>query len=129
MKNIKSAEMTKLYENIFRAINIGLVNEMKKICHKMNLNIFDIIEAAGTKPYGFYKFYPGPGLGGHCLPIDPFYLSWKAQKFNINADFIKLSGYINKSMPKWIGKRAEMHQKFRCLTMFRYQIGPQLIGK
>jgi len=111
MKNIKSAEMTKLYENIFRSINIGLVNEMKKICHKMNLNIFDIIEAAGTKPYGFYKFYPGPGLGGHCIPIDPFYLSWKAKQFNINTDFIKLAGYINKSMPKWIVNKLVNHYK------------------
>ena len=77
----------------------------------MKLNIFDIIEAASTKPYGFYKFYPGPGLGGHCIPIDPFYLSWKAKQFNINANFIKLAGYINKSMPSWIVDRLINYYK------------------
>ena len=78
VKNLKTAEITKLYENIYRSVNIGLVNEMKIITEKLNINIFDVIEAAKTKPYGFSAFYPGPGLGGHCVPIDPYYLSWKS---------------------------------------------------
>jgi UDP-N-acetyl-D-glucosamine dehydrogenase len=102
VSDIKTAEMTKLYENIYRSINIGLVNEMKKICDKMGLKIFDVINAAKSKPYGFNAFYPGPGLGGHCIPIDPFYLSWKARQYNINTKFIELAGKINRSMPKWI---------------------------
>ena len=79
MDDMRTAEITKLFENIFRCINIGLVNEMKKICDKMNINVHKMVEAAATKPYGFFKFLPGPGLGGHCIPIDPFYLSWKAK--------------------------------------------------
>ena len=98
----QTAEITKLFENVFRSINIGLVNEMKKICYKMNMNIHEIINAASTKPYGYFKFLPGPGLGGHCIPIDPFYLSWKAKKFNLDAKFIRLAGRINRSMPTWV---------------------------
>lgn len=98
----QTAEITKLFENVFRSINIGLVNEMKKICYKMNMNIHEIINAASTKPYGYFKFLPGPGLGGHCIPIDPFYLSWKAKKFNLDAKFIRLAGRINRSMPAWV---------------------------
>jgi UDP-N-acetyl-D-glucosamine dehydrogenase len=79
---------------------------MKKICDKMNMNVHEImVDAAATKPYGFFKFLPGPGLGGHCIPIDPFYLSWKAKKFNIDAKFIKLAGKINRSMPEWVIKK------------------------
>lgn len=106
VSDIKTAEMTKLYENIYRSVNIGMVNEMKKICDKMNLKIFDVINAAKSKPYGFSPFYPGPGLGGHCIPIDPFYLSWKAKKYNINTHFIELAGKINQSMPDWIIKKT-----------------------
>lgn len=106
VSSIKTAEMTKLYENIYRSVNIGMVNEMKKICDKMGLKIFDVINAAKTKPYGFNVFYPGPGLGGHCIPIDPFYLSWKAKKFNIETKFIELAGRINRSMPDWIIKKT-----------------------
>lgn len=102
VSDLKTAEMTKLYENIYRSVNIGMVNEMKKICDKMGLKIFDVINAAKSKPYGFKAFYPGPGLGGHCIPIDPFYLSWKAKKYNINTQFIELAGKINRSMPDWI---------------------------
>ena len=102
MKNIESAELTKLYENIYRSVNIGLVNEMKIISKKLNINIFDVIEAAKTKPFGFNAFYPGPGLGGHCVPIDPFYLSWKVKSLGINTRFIELAGEINNNMPKWI---------------------------
>jgi len=113
VSDIKTAEMTKLYENIYRSVNIGMVNEMKKICDKMGLKIFDVINAAKSKPYGFSAFYPGPGLGGHCIPIDPFYLSWKAKKHNINAHFIELAGKINRSMPDWIIKKTLKILKFR----------------
>ena len=105
MKNIETCEMTKLYENIYRSVNIGMVNEMKILCNKMNLNIYDIIKAAKTKPFGFHPFYPGPGLGGHCIPIDPYYLSWIANKNNTKANFIELSAKINNSMPKYVVKK------------------------
>jgi len=111
MSDMRSAEITKLFENIFRSVNIGLVNEMKKICSKMNIDIHEIINAAATKPYGFFKFLPGPGLGGHCIPIDPFYLSWKAKEFNIDTKFIKLAGVINRSMPSWVIKKISDHYK------------------
>tara|TARA_B100001175_G_scaffold251358_1_gene218707 strand:- start:20213 stop:21493 length:1281 start_codon:yes stop_codon:yes gene_type:complete len=102
VSSIEIAEMTKIYENVYRAINIGFVNEMKKICFKMKLDINEIIRAAKSKPFGFKAFYPGPGLGGHCIPIDPFYLSWKAKKKGINTEFINLAGKINNSMPSWV---------------------------
>ncbi len=112
MNDIRSAEITKIFENIFRSINIGLVNEMKKICFKMKIDVHEMIDAAATKPYGFFKFLPGPGLGGHCIPIDPFYLSWKAKKYNIDTQFIKLAGKVNRSMPQWVIDRiAEYYQK------------------
>jgi UDP-N-acetyl-D-glucosamine dehydrogenase len=107
MDNLELGEMTKLYENIFRSVNIGLVNEIKKICVQMKLNIFDIINAANTKPFGFYKFLPGPGLGGHCIPIDPFYLQWKAKQIGIKTKFIHLAGVVNRSMPLWIIQKLE----------------------
>lgn len=100
--SLEIAEMTKIYENVFRAVNISFVNEMKKICNKMNININNVIDAAKSKPFGFMPFYPGPGLGGHCIPIDPFYLSWKAKKVGIATKFIEISGKINQSIPKWI---------------------------
>jgi UDP-N-acetyl-D-glucosamine dehydrogenase len=103
--SLEIAEMTKIYENVFRAVNIGFVNEMKKICHAMNLDIFKVINAAKTKPFGFMPFYPGPGLGGHCIPIDPFYLSWKANQMGVKTKFIDTSGKINRSMPLWIIKK------------------------
>ena len=109
--SIENAEMTKIYENIFRSVNIGLVNEMKKISEKMNIDIDEIIKLASTKPYGFFPFYPGPGLGGHCIPIDPFYLSWKAAKIGIKTEFIELSGKINRSMPNWIFSKIKKHFK------------------
>lgn len=111
VKSIEVAEITKLYENIYRAVNIGFVNEMKKICSEMKLPIDEIIQAAKTKPFGFNAFYPGPGLGGHCIPIDPFYLTWRAKKFNISTEFINLAGKINRSMPKWVVKFLENHSK------------------
>ncbi|MGA8298371.1 MAG: nucleotide sugar dehydrogenase [Terriglobales bacterium] len=94
-----AAEMTKLLENIYRCVNIALVNELKMLCLRMNLNIWEIIDAAKTKPFGFHAFYPGPGLGGHCIPVDPFYLSWKAKEFDFHTRFIELAGEVNVAMP------------------------------
>jgi UDP-N-acetyl-D-glucosamine dehydrogenase len=94
-----AAEMTKLLENIYRCVNIALVNELKLLCLRMGLNIWEVIEAAATKPFGFHPFYPGPGLGGHCIPVDPFYLSWKAKEWDFHTRFIELAGEINTAMP------------------------------
>ncbi len=93
------AEMTKLLENIYRCVNIALVNELKLLCLRMGINIWDVIQAASTKPFGFHAFYPGPGIGGHCIPLDPFYLSWKAKEYDFHTRFIELAGEINLSMP------------------------------
>src|SRR5262249_8915208 len=98
----RAAELTKLLENIHRAVNIGLVNEMKIIADRMGLDIWEIIRAAATKPYGFVPYYPGPGLGGHCIPIDPFYLTWKAREFGVHTRFIELAGEVNADMPGWV---------------------------
>jgi UDP-N-acetyl-D-glucosamine dehydrogenase len=96
------AEMTKLLENIYRCVNIALVNELKRLCMRMGIDIFEVIDAAKTKPFGFQAFYPGPGLGGHCIPIDPFYLSWKAKQFDFHTRFIELAGQINMAMPYFV---------------------------
>ena len=96
------AEMVKLLENTFRMINIGLVNEMAMLCDRMGIDVWEVIDAAATKPFGFMAFYPGPGLGGHCIPIDPFYLSWKTKQAGIEARFIELAGYINGNMPHFV---------------------------
>ncbi|MEE9117561.1 MAG: nucleotide sugar dehydrogenase [Calditrichia bacterium] len=98
----QAAEATKLLENIFRSVNIALVNEMKIILDRMGIDVWEVIEAAKTKPFGFMPFYPGPGLGGHCIPIDPFYLTWKAREYDMNTRFIELAGEINTSMPFWV---------------------------
>jgi UDP-N-acetyl-D-glucosamine dehydrogenase len=95
----RAAELTKLLENIYRAVNIGLVNELKLVAERMDLDIHEIIRAAATKPFGFTPFYPGPGIGGHCIPIDPFYLTWKARAYGIHTRFIELAGEINAMMP------------------------------
>jgi UDP-N-acetyl-D-glucosamine dehydrogenase len=97
-----TAEMTKLLENIYRCVNIALVNELKQLCMRMDIDLFEVIDAAKTKPFGFQAFYPGPGLGGHCIPIDPFYLSWKAKEFDFNTRFIELAGQINIGMPYFV---------------------------
>lgn len=97
-----AAEMTKLLENIYRCVNIALVNELKQLCMRMDIDLFEVIEAAKTKPFGFQAFYPGPGLGGHCIPIDPFYLSWKAKEFDFHTRFIELAGEINLGMPYFV---------------------------
>lgn len=96
------AEMTKLLENIYRCVNIALVNELKQLCMRMGIDIFEVIDAAKTKPFGFQPFYPGPGLGGHCIPIDPFYLSWKAREFDFHTQFIELAGQVNNAMPYFV---------------------------
>ena len=100
------AEMVKLLENTFRAVNIGLVNELALMCHRMGLDVWEVIDAAKTKPFGFMPFYPGPGLGGHCIPIDPFYLSWKARQYNFEARFIELAGNVNGAMPEFVVQRV-----------------------
>jgi UDP-N-acetyl-D-glucosamine dehydrogenase len=102
VSSTRVAEMTKLLENIHRSVNIGLVNEMKIISDSMNIDINEVITAASTKPFGFVPYRPGPGLGGHCIPIDPFYLSWKAKEYGLNARFIELAGEINLNMPNWV---------------------------
>ena len=96
------AEMTKLLENIYRCVNIALVNELKQLCMRMGIDIHEVIDAAKTKPFGFQAFYPGPGLGGHCIPIDPFYLSWKAKQFDFRTRFIELAGEVNIAMPYFV---------------------------
>ena len=101
------AEMVKLLENTFRMINIGLVNEIALMCDRMDINVWEVIEAAATKPFGFMPFYPGPGLGGHCIPIDPFYLSWKTKQAGIEARFIELAGYINGQMPHFVTDKIQ----------------------
>jgi len=102
----KVAEMEKLLENTYRNINIGLANEMAIICNKMGINVWEVIEAAKTKPYGFQAFYPGPGLGGHCIPLDPYYLSWKAREYDYHTQLIETSGIINDSMPQYVVERS-----------------------
>ena len=101
------AEMVKLLENTFRMINIGLVNEIALMCDRMGINVWEVIDAAATKPFGFMPFYPGPGLGGHCIPIDPFYLSWKTKQAGIEARFIELAGYINGQMPHFVTDKVQ----------------------
>jgi UDP-N-acetyl-D-glucosamine dehydrogenase len=106
VSSCRAAEMTKLLENIHRSVNIGLVNEMKIIAEKMDIDIFEVIDAAATKPFGFTKYYPGPGIGGHCIPIDPFYLTWKAREYGVHTRFIELAGEINNSMPDYVVSRT-----------------------
>ena len=107
VSSTKVAEMTKILENIHRSVNIGLVNELKIIADKMGIDIFEVINAAATKPFGFTPYYPGPGLGGHCIPIDPFYLSWKAKQIGIETKFIELAGKVNRSMPDYVIKKLD----------------------
>ena len=102
VSSTRAAELTKLLENIHRAVNIGLVNEMKMIADRMHIDIHEVIRAAATKPFGFTPYYPGPGLGGHCIPIDPFYLTWKAREYGLHTRFIELAGEINSDMPHWV---------------------------
>lgn len=100
------AEMTKLLENIFRSVNIALVNELALLCSRMDINVWEVVEAASSKPFGFMSFYPGPGLGGHCIPVDPYYLAWKAREYDFNTRFIELSGEINTTMPYFVTEKV-----------------------
>ena len=120
--SMPTAEITKLYENIYRSVNIALVNEMKMISQKLNLDIYEIINAAKTKPFGFSPFNPGPGLGGHCVPIDPFYLSWKMKQFNMKTNFIELAGKINTQIPRWILGKTRDFLKKRKLSIKNLKI-------
>ncbi|UCC43027.1 MAG: nucleotide sugar dehydrogenase [Candidatus Zixiibacteriota bacterium] len=114
VSSTRAAEMVKLLENTFRSVNIGLVNEVALMCHRLGIDVWEIIDAAATKPFGFMPFYPGPGLGGHCIPIDPHYLSWKLKSLNYYARFIELAGDINSQMPEWVVDRisAFMNKRF-----------------
>jgi UDP-N-acetyl-D-glucosamine dehydrogenase len=115
VSSTRVAEMTKLLENIYRCVNIALVNELKQLSLRMGVDIWEVIDAAATKPFGFHPFYPGPGLGGHCIPIDPFYLSWKAKEYDFNTRFIELAGEVNEAMPahvvQAVGKALNQHKK------------------
>jgi UDP-N-acetyl-D-glucosamine dehydrogenase len=106
VSSTRAAELVKLLENTFRAVNIGMVNELALMCRDMQINVWEVIDAAKTKPFGFMPFYPGPGLGGHCIPIDPFYLSWKARQFGFESRFIELAGHINGGMPRYVVDRV-----------------------
>jgi UDP-N-acetyl-D-glucosamine dehydrogenase len=106
VESATEAELVKLLENTFRAVNIGLINEIAQIAHELNVNVWDVVDAAATKPYGFMPFYPGPGLGGHCIPVDPLYLSWKAGKQDIQTRFIDLADQVNREMPKHVVRRV-----------------------
>jgi UDP-N-acetyl-D-glucosamine dehydrogenase len=106
VSSTQAAEMSKLLENIYRAVNIALVNELKMLCLRMGVDVFEVIEASRTKPFGFQAFYPGPGLGGHCIPIDPFYLTWKAREYDFSTRFIELAGEINSNMPYFVVQRV-----------------------
>ncbi|HEV2351412.1 MAG TPA: nucleotide sugar dehydrogenase [Terriglobia bacterium] len=121
LSSSRAAEMGKLLENIYRCVNIALVNEMKQVCMRMGIDIWEVIEAAKTKPFGFTPFYPGPGLGGHCIPIDPFYLTWKAREFDVPTRFIELAGEVNSAMPEFvINALAEaLNQRKQCLGAVR----------
>lgn len=118
VSSTRSAEMVKLLENTFRSVNIGLVNEMAVMCDKLGIDVWEVIDAAATKPFGFMKFYPGPGLGGHCIPIDPHYLSWKLKALNYNARFIELAGDINSHMPDFVVEKLvrALNSRRKCLN-------------
>ena len=125
VSSTRVAEMTKLLENIHRAVNIGLVNEMKVVCDRMGIDIHEVIRAAATKPFGFVPYWPGPGLGGHCIPIDPFYLTWKAREYGVHTRFIELAGEVNSAMPEWVvnklaaalNDRGRAVRGARCLVL------------
>lgn len=117
VSSTKAAESTKLLENIFRSINIALVNELKVVFDRMGIDVWEVIEAASTKPFGYTPFYPGPGLGGHCIPIDPFYLTWKAREYEISTKFIELAGEVNTSMPEYVVNKVyhALNENKKCL--------------
>jgi nucleotide sugar dehydrogenase len=106
VSSTQAAEMVKVFENTFRAVNIALVNELAMLCDRMGIDVWEVLDAAGTKPFGIMSFYPGPGVGGHCIPLDPHYLEWKAREFNFNTRFIALAGEINRRMPEFVLEKA-----------------------
>jgi UDP-N-acetyl-D-glucosamine dehydrogenase len=112
-----TAEMTKLLENIYRSVNIALVNEMKQLCMKMGVDVWEVINAAATKPFGFHPFYPGPGIGGHCIPVDPFYLTWKAKEYGFTTRFIQLAGEVNEEMPGFVTQQVALALNDRGIAM------------
>lgn len=117
------AEAAKIFENVFRAVNIALVNELKMLCQRMGIDVFEVIEAAATKPFGFMPFWPGPGLGGHCIPIDPFYLTWRAREFDMSTRFVELAGEVNAAMPAWVvGRLAEELDRRFGLALSRARV-------
>jgi UDP-N-acetyl-D-glucosamine dehydrogenase len=111
------AEMTKLLENIFRSVNIALVNELSMLSDRMGIDIWEVVDAASTKPYGFMRFEPGPGMGGHCLPVDPFYLTWRAREFHMSTEFIELAGKVNQQMPFYCAERVEHALNDACKSV------------
>jgi UDP-N-acetyl-D-glucosamine dehydrogenase len=117
VSSARVAEMSKLFENVFRVVNVALVNEMSLLCNRMGLNVWEVLEAAGTKPYGFMKFTPGPGVGGHCIPVDPFYLTWKAREYEFNTRFIELAGEINLQMPRYVRELAIQALNRHCKSL------------
>jgi UDP-N-acetyl-D-glucosamine dehydrogenase len=112
------AEMTKVFENVFRSVNIALVNELALLCNRMNLNVYEVIDAAATKNFGFMPFYPGPGVGGHCIPLDPYYLAWKSKEYDLHTRFIELAGEINEGMPYYVMTKLQrlLNRRGRCLN-------------
>jgi UDP-N-acetyl-D-glucosamine dehydrogenase len=112
------AEMTKVFENVFRSVNIALVNELAILCDRMGLNVYEVIDAAATKNFGFMAFYPGPGVGGHCIPLDPYYLAWKSKEYDLHTRFIELAGEINESMPYYVVSKLQrlLNRRGRCLN-------------
>ena len=111
------AEMAKVFENVFRSVNIALVNELTLLCDRMNINVYEVIDAAATKNFGFMPFYPGPGVGGHCIPLDPYYLAWKSKEYDVHTRFIELAGEINENMPYFVMSKLQriLNQQGRCL--------------
>jgi len=124
VSSTRAAEMSKLLENIFRCVNIALVNELLMLSERMDIDIWEVVDAAKTKPFGFMPFYPGPGLGGHCIPIDPFYLSWKAREFDFHTEFIELSGKVNENMPYYVVRRLmdALNRKGKSLSGSRVMV-------
>src|SRR5207248_8627783 len=107
VSTLEAAELTKLLENVFRSVNIALVNELAMLCDRMGIDIWEVVQAADTKPYGFMRFDPGPGMGGHCLPVDPFYLTWKAREYDLATEFVELAGKVNQRMPQYCLEKIE----------------------
>src|SRR5450759_1992984 len=123
VSNIRTAEIEKLFENIFRTVNIALVNEFQIICDAFGIDVWEVIQACSTKPYGYMTFYPGPGLGGHCVPVDPFFLAWKARQLNVNTEFIELSGRVNARMPEYVVNKVDQLMNARQRSLNGTKVG------